>query len=112
MTNYSAGHNAEVLAERYLAKEGYKIISRNWKTKYCEIDLIAEHDYCVYFVEVKYRSSVNEGSGYEYITKTKLRQMQFAAELWVASTRWEGSYELSALSITGDDYYFIPRLDV
>ncbi len=98
------GHNAEGAVEDYLGDNGFKILDRNWKTKQCEIDVIAKKDKCIYFVEVKYRSSFDQGDGFEYITPTKLRQMSFAAEYWVAQNKWEGEYCLSGASVSGDDF--------
>ena len=62
--------------------QGYEIIERNWRTRYCEIDIIARRDHVYYFVEVKYRSSAKQGGGLAAITAKKLRQMSFAAQLY------------------------------
>ncbi len=100
MSNYSAGHNAEVRAAEYLKTLGFKIRELNWKTRYCEIDIVAEKDKRIYFVEVKYRRSSAWGSGLEYITPKKLKQMKFAAEMWVSNTGWKGDYQLAAVSMS------------
>lgn len=110
MTNYATGHGAEKTAASYLQSLGYEIIELNWRTKYCEIDIVVQKQQIVYFVEVKYRQSANYGSPFEYITPKKLNQMKFAAEMWVANHDWPGDYQLSALSITGDDIDFLPDL--
>ncbi len=104
MTNYSVGHHAEQVASAYLLREGYKIRDINWRTKYCEIDIVAEKSKTIYFVEVKYRKSTLFGSGLEYITKNKQKQMSFAAELWCSKNEWVGDYQLSAIEITGNNY--------
>lgn len=103
MTNYAAGHAAEVRAAEYLKSDGFKIRELNWKTRYCEIDIVAEKDKAVYFVEVKYRRTQNQGSGLDYITPKKLNQMRFAAEMWVNSNRWNGEYQLAAVAIDGNE---------
>lgn len=97
------GKVGEVAVERYLASEGYKIIDRNWKHKQAEIDIIAQKHGVIYFVEVKYRQSAAQGSGFDYITPKKLKQMAFAAELWVAVHKWDGEYTLSAAQVSGQD---------
>jgi len=93
------GQVAEDIATRYLEDQGYKILDRNWKTKFCEIDIVASKNGVVHFVEVKYRSSDKYGSGFDYITPSKLRQMGFSAQLWVSRQRYEGEYVLSAIQI-------------
>jgi len=98
------GQNAEQAVSEFLTKKGYKILDRNWKTVQCEIDVVAKRNGCIYFVEVKYRSSSQQGTGYEYITSTKQKQMSFAANLWVAKNNWQGEYVLSAASVSGENY--------
>lgn len=104
MKHNDSGNYGEDAVEKYLKTNGYRIIDRNWKTKQCEIDIIAKKDRCVYFVEVKYRFSPDQGEGFDYITPVKLRQMSFAAEYWVAQNKWEGEYCLSAASVSGENY--------
>lgn len=98
------GAQAEQAVAEYLARGGYNLIDQNWKTKWCEIDIIAEKDGCMHFVEVKFRTNHEQGSGYDYITPVKLRQMGFAADLWVAKNRWQGDYVLSAAEVGGPDF--------
>lgn len=104
MTNYQTGHDAEKIAAEYLQKQGYKIIELNWKTKYCEIDIVTMKNSTVYFVEVKYRKSTAFGSGLEYITAKKQKQMSFAAEMWVSQHKWDGDYCLAAIEVSGSEY--------
>lgn len=104
MKHNDRGHAGETAVEEYLSSRGFKIIDRNWKTKQCEVDVIAKKDKCIYFVEVKYRSGLGQGDGFEYITKAKLRQMKFSAEYWVAQNKWEGEYCLSGASVSGENY--------
>lgn len=104
MTNYSTGHKAEEYAAKYLQKLGYEIIDINWKTKYCEIDIVAQIKKRIYFIEVKYRDNDSQGSGLDYITPTKLKRMRFAAEAWVLENNWTKDYTLGAIEMTGDNY--------
>lgn len=104
MTTFETGRKAEAQAAAFLRRKGCRIIDQNWRTRWCEIDIVAERDKTVYFCEVKYRSNTNQGSGIEYITPKKLQQMQFAAEMWVSSNNWKGQYELCAIEVSGPDY--------
>lgn len=113
MTNHSQGHEAEQHAARYLVANGYKVEQVNWRTPACEIDIVAKKQGVVYFVEVKYRKHSGQGLGLDYITPTKLKQMQFAAQCWVQESRWNGDYELAALEVTGQDFdvtSFLPNI--
>src|SRR3990167_9135779 len=98
-TNYHTGHNAEKYAADYLKGLGYEIIQLNWKTKYCEIDIVSKKNNTIVFVEVKYRVTDEQGTGFDYITPKKLRQMARAAEMWVSDNCWEDDYMLAAIEM-------------
>lgn len=104
ITNYQAGHEAEKVAADYLRKHGFKIQELNWKTRFCEIDIIAEKGKSIHFIEAKYRARDDQGSGLDYITPYKVKQMRFAAEMWVQEHNWQGDYCLSAVEISGTDF--------
>jgi Holliday junction resolvase-like predicted endonuclease len=105
MTNYAHGHEAEKYAAEWLQGRGYKIIVLNWRDKRAEIDIVARKKHGpMTFFEVKYRESAAQGQGLDYITPTKLRQMAFAAELYVAKERYNDEYTLGALEISGPDF--------
>lgn len=70
-TNYAHGHYAERIAADYLVRLNFKIVDTNWKTKWCEIDIIVQKDGVMYFTEVKYRKTTNQGAGLDYITPKK-----------------------------------------
>lgn len=97
----SIGQLAEDKAVEYLSSLGYKILERNWRTRWCEIDIVSKKNGTVYFVEVKYRKSNIYGSGLEYITDKKLQQMKFAADIWVQQHAWMGDYGLAVIELSG-----------
>lgn len=98
------GAEAEERVADYLSADGYKILDTNWKTKWCEIDIVAQKEKCVYFVEVKYRSSSDFGGGFDYITPSKQKKMDLAARSWVVMNDWKGEHVLSAAEVTGADF--------
>lgn len=101
MTTFDSGRRAEAAAAAFLEHKGCTIAAQNWRTRWCEIDVIAVRGNTVYFCEVKYRASPKWGSGLDYITPKKLERMRFAAELWIASNVWNGEYQLSAIEVSG-----------
>lgn len=101
-TAKSIGNAAEEKAAHYLESLEHSIVARNWKTKWCEIDIISLKDGILYFVEVKYRKNNDSGDGFAAITKTKLRQMSFAAEYYSAKHPSKNqNQKLAVISITG-----------
>lgn len=98
------GRKAEANAAAFLKMKGCRIVSQNWRTRWCEIDVVAERAGVIYFCEVKYRAHNRQGAGIDYITPKKLRQMQFAAEFWVTKHCWNGEYQLCAIEVSGPDF--------
>ncbi len=72
----------EELATKYLKDKGYKIIDRNFRKGYGEIDIIATHKKTLVFVEVKTRTSKLFGSPFEAITYFKLKTLRRTAEFY------------------------------
>ncbi|OGH15887.1 MAG: hypothetical protein A3C30_03605 [Candidatus Levybacteria bacterium RIFCSPHIGHO2_02_FULL_40_18] len=72
----------EDLACEYLVSKGYKIIERNFRKKYQEIDIIAIKNSTLVFVEVKTRRSDSFGSPFESITPWKLKHLVRLAQFY------------------------------
>lgn len=104
MNTTETGKRAEEAAATQLQAQGYTILTQNWRTRWCEIDIVAQKANTIYFVEVKYRKNDRHGDGFSYITPKKLQQMEFAAEMWVHNHRWNGNYMLAACAVTGHDF--------
>jgi len=104
MTTFDTGRRAEAVAAEYLKRRGFAVVAQNWRTRWCEIDVIAQKGQAVYFCEVKYRHTSRQGAGLDYITSQKLQQMRFAAEAWVHLTHWRGEYQLAAVEVSGPDF--------
>lgn len=104
MNTYDAGRKAEAAAAAFLVRKGCTIVVQNWRTRMCEIDIIAERDGVIYLCEVKYRRTATYGSGLDYVTPQKVRQMRFAAESWVHAHSWRGNYQLCAIEVSGPKF--------
>ena len=73
MKSSDIGKIGEELVCRYLIKRGYNIISRNYRIKGGEIDIIAENGDYLVFVEVKTRKPDGLTNGFDAVTKRKQR---------------------------------------
>ena len=103
VTTKTLGDAAETAVADWLAAKGFTIIERNWKTKYCEIDIVTEKDGVLYFVEVKYRSTKHYGGGIAAIDTKKLQKMRFAAELYQARNSTSQNVRLAAITVDKND---------
>ena len=99
MNTTNIGQLAETAAAKHLTEHGFSIVTRNFRTPRCEIDIIARKVDCVYFVEVKYRSGTAQGAGLDYVTARKQKQMRYAAETWMQANDWTGESVLSAIEV-------------
>jgi len=73
-----SGNLGEDLAARYLRKNGFKILKRNFQNKIGEIDILARNKSDIVIVEVKTKSGSDFGEGYEmvnYFKRKKLLQL-------------------------------------
>lgn len=104
MSTTDTGRKAEAAVATELQKQGYRVRAQNWRTKWCEIDIVATKGETAYFVEVKYRNATTWTDGLDAITPKKIDQMSFAAELWVQTNNWSGNYELVAASVSGPNF--------
>ena len=75
MDSYASGKLGEIRAEQALAEKGYAILARNEKGPGYEIDLIAEHNGVLVFVEVKARARASAVCGREAVTPAKQRRI-------------------------------------
>lgn len=102
-TTKQIGDRAEEVVVEYLQKNGHEILERNWKTKFCEIDIVSRKDDTIYFTEVKYRKNADHGGGIAAITPKKLKQMKFAAELYVKLQRFDDTdLRLAVATVIGE----------
>lgn len=107
MNPTEVGRKAEQAARVYLEMRGFKVLEMNWRLPRHEIDIIALKDQTIHFVEVRYRFSDDQGSGFESITESKLKRMRQAAWAWVDQNKYSGEYVLSAVEIAGPNYSVI-----
>ncbi len=104
MTTRQIGDKGEQAAADWLTERGHEIVARNWRTRYCEIDIVSVKGEVLYFTEVKYRKNDDFGDGLAAITAKKQWQMRFAAELFLADKpECSGmAAKLLAASVSGD----------
>lgn len=109
---FTSGPKAEAAVARFLERSGYKILNRNWKTKVCELDIVARKSGVVYFIEVKYRQSDDQGDGLEHITPHKLNQLRFAARIWNQDHNFDGDYRIVGAEVSGVNFTDISLVEI
>ncbi|MEE9446905.1 MAG: YraN family protein [Arenicellales bacterium] len=79
----AVGQLGEQLALKHLKQHGLKLIEKNVRSPYGEIDLIMKENDEWVFVEVRYRQSQQFGGGLESVTPAKQRKIIKTAEHYI-----------------------------
>ena len=93
------GRTGEQIAADHLEAAGYRIIDRNWRCRAGELDIVAERDRTVVFVEVKTRSGTGYGHPLESITAHKLVRLRRLAAAWCAENGPVAAIRLDAIAV-------------
>ena len=101
------GNLGETATCAYLEEQGHTVLMRNFKTKYCEIDIVSVEGGRIYFTEVKYRRNGDHGGGMAAITPNKLKKMEYAAKCFLKFRQdLAGKYNpvLAVAEVAGADF--------
>ena len=77
------GEIGERLAERWLRRKGWRIVQRRFRNGHRDIDLVAEREGLIAFVEVKARRGVEFGLPVEAVDWRKQRELTRSAHVWI-----------------------------
>ncbi len=80
---HKVGVEQEEKVAGWMRRRGYRILDRNFRCRMGEIDLIAEKDGCIVFVEVKYRQSGSCGTPEEAVDHRKQVRISNAASYYL-----------------------------
>jgi len=83
MNNKALGKIGEDMAVRFLKRKGYRILLRNWRCLFGEIDIIAQENDFLVFVEIKTRRSIRYGPGYLSVHSSKQLKLIKLAKLYL-----------------------------
>lgn len=81
--NVDKGKIGESIAVKYLTLKGIKIIERNYRTKFGEVDIIGKLKNKILFVEVKSRTSKNYGLACEAVDLNKIKKITSVAKYYL-----------------------------
>jgi len=96
------GEAAEALAAAFLQQNGLKLIARNYRCRFGEIDLIVRDGKTLVFVEVRMRASDEFGGAAGSITAAKRARLARAARHYLAALRVAPACRFDAVLIAGD----------
>jgi putative endonuclease len=98
------GNYGEELAQDYLLQKGYTLLATNWRCRYGELDIIAEHEHVLIFVEVKTRHSNDIQEAIEMVTPAKTKKLIQTIHIYMSSVgREEDDWRFDILAIALTD---------
>lgn len=96
------GDQAETLVANWLEERGHQLRDRNWRTPFCEIDIVSQKNESIYVTEVKYRKTDHQGGGVVAISATKQARLRRAAAAYVQQKHLDRGIQLWAAIVVGE----------
>lgn len=100
----SLGFDGEKIACEYLKDKGYRILTRNYHSRFGEIDIVAQDKKTLVFVEVKTRSNTQYGTALEAINFYKLRKIIKTSQFYINQFKLgDVDYRFDAIEVMVDE---------
>ncbi|MGE5319640.1 MAG: YraN family protein [Hyphomicrobiaceae bacterium] len=96
------GQSAETRAAAHLQALGLKLVTRNWRCRFGEIDLIMQDGATLVFVEVRLRSRSDFGGAAASVTPAKQRKLLAAARQYLGTLKTLPPCRFDVVALSGD----------
>jgi putative endonuclease len=106
--NISTWYQAEETAARFLEKAGLKIITRNYHSRFGEIDIIAEEENILHFVEVK--ATFGSYDPLERITSLKMEKIIKTIEYYILKNGIQKEYQIDAVIVVNGNIEWVRNI--
>lgn len=100
------GNAGETAVCRYLKRRGYIILARNYKSRFGEVDIIAQRKNVVTFVEVKTRKENSMVSGLDAVGFKKQQRVIMAAKDYILKKNVESQVRFDVAEVTDKNRFF------
>lgn len=97
--NKKIGDWGEGLALEYLESKGYTVVAKNYRYSRFEIDLIAEKDDLLVFIEVKTRSGIQFGYPEDWVDNNKVQRILEASDNYIHDNDWQKGIRFDVIAI-------------
>ena len=99
----ATGKSGEDRVAAFLRKNGWSVIKRNYQCRFGEIDIIAENNEYIIFVEVKTRKKNSLTSPAESVTYAKRQRIMLTAQDYLSKTICEKQPRFDVAEVTVED---------
>ncbi|MDO5089550.1 MAG: YraN family protein [Leptotrichiaceae bacterium] len=100
------GFKYEEMAKKFMERENLLFITKNYYTRYGEIDLIffEEFSETLVFVEVKYRKKSIYGEAAETVNVKKQEKILLTSQVYIMENEWKGNIRYDIIGITENKF--------
>lgn len=109
--NKQFGQAGEDIAAAFLAKKGYRILTRNYRFGRVEIDAICSYKEEIIFVEVKTRTSDMMAYPEQAVGKSKQRNIRLAAENYLEENQLTFPVRFDIIAVVKGDKFEIEHIE-
>jgi putative endonuclease len=102
MLNSLLGQAAESRAASFLLSNGLKLVARNWRCRFGEIDLVMQDGPTLVFVEVRLRSRADFGGAAASVTPAKQKKLLAAARQYLTTLKTLPPCRFDVVALTGN----------
>lgn len=95
------GNEGEAIARDYLLKQGYALLETNWQYGHLEVDVIAEKDGVLVFVEVKTRSDATLSAPQAAVNRQKQQNIIRAANAYILRNKYNCEARFDIITVVG-----------
>ncbi len=107
----AVGKKGEDMVAAFLRKNGHNIVKRNYISRFGEIDIIAQKDGLLLFIEVKTRRENSMVSPKEAVDSHKIRRMMLTAQDYLSKTQigdeLQPRFDVAQVSVKADNTYHL-----
>lgn len=109
--NRRKGNKGERAAAEKLVTEGYEILTRNYRNKWGEVDIVVKKGETIVFVEVKTKTEEDYGEPWEMINHHKLKQVENMGHLWCEEFGYQGLCRIDVVGVWLDIEGEVKRIE-
>jgi len=104
------GQIGEDIAATYLKNRKYRICTRNYFVRYAEVDIIADDNGTLVFIEVKTRVGSLYGKPYDAVSQKKIKKIYMAGLLYSSGRKIAAPMRIDVISIELESNFHLKSL--
>jgi len=111
MNTIERGKWGEEHALAFLKKKGYSLVTKNFRSRFGEIDLIMKNSEFIVFVEVKLRKNADFAHAREFVSYQKQKKLRATASLWLSMRKTELQPRFDVIEVYAKNTDTIPQIN-